>query len=265
MNFIKALLLTLLLTVIYYIPQSILVLLYKYANWNIDLFNPNFEIVWGLSSIIAYLLVFYFFWKPKPDYQTILEMKGLNLDLVPYLILIVIGYGFVAQPFWDYNRLIEYFQNSSFEPYIRSYDESKTKYIYSLISPLIIAPIFEELFFRKFLFSKLQKKYNLNISIIISSICFSIIHFEITGNLLPSFIFGITSSLIFFKTKKISYSILLHFFNNLCITLFNTSYGEPYFNWLDGLKYDITYWALFAFGILITVLGMKKITTAKNV
>jgi membrane protease YdiL (CAAX protease family) len=258
----KAFLLTLLATVVYYIPQAILVFLAKNTDWNINLFDPNFEIVWGLSYVMAYTLILYFFWKPKPNYPSILEMKGLNLDLIPYLMLIVIGYGFIGQPFWDYNRLIEYFQNSSFEPYTRSYNESNLKYAYSLISALIIAPIFEELFFRKFIFSKLKEKYNLNISIIISSICFAIIHFETISNLFPSFIFGIISCLIFFKTKKISYSILLHFFNNLRITLFNTSYGEPYFNWLDGLKYDITYWALFAFGILITILGIKKITTA---
>ena len=223
-----------------------------------------FNILWSLSSVMAYLLVFYLFWKPKPHYSNILEIDGLNSNLIPYLILIAIGLGFVGQPFWDYNRLIEYFQNSSFEPYKRSYGELNIEYLYSIFAALIIAPIFEELFFRKFLFSKLQENYQSYIAIIISSICFSAIHFETLGNLLPSFIFGIISCLIYFKTNKISYSILLHFINNLYISLSNTSYGEPYFNWLDGLKFDVVYWALFAFGILITALSVKKITTANK-
>jgi hypothetical protein len=42
-------------------------------------------------------------------------------------------------------------------------------------------------------------------------------------------------------------------------------YGEPFFNWVYGLNFDFMYWALAIFGILITVLGMKKITTANIV
>lgn len=241
-----------------------MVFLVKNTDWNINLFHPNFQIVWNLSSIMAYTLIFYFFWKPKPDFSTILEIKGLNLDLVPYLALIVIGYGFVGQPFWDYNRLIEYYQNSSLEPSTRSFRVPDLQYAYFLIGTLFVAPIFEELFFRKFLFLKLLEKYKLHWAITISSICFSAIHFETPGNLIPSLIFGLLSCLIYFKTKKISYSILLHFINNLCITLFNT-YGESFFNWLDNLKYDLFYWGLFIFGILIIILGMKKITTANKV
>ncbi|PKB44939.1 CAAX prenyl protease-like protein [Cellulophaga sp. RHA19] len=264
MKITKAILLTLLVTVVYYIPQVILALLVKYTNWDINLFNPMFDIVLSLSAVMAYLFVFYLFWKPKPHYSHILEINGLNYNLIPYLIISAIGLGFVGQPFWDYNRLIEYFQNSSFEPITRSYGELYFEYGYTMLSTLIIAPIFEELFYRKFLFSKLLEKYQLYLAIFISSLCFSAIHFETPGNLIPSFLFGITSCLIFFKTKKISYSILLHFINNLLVTLINTSYGELFFNWLDGLKYDVFYWTLFVFGILITILGAKKITTANN-
>ncbi|WP_181896417.1 CPBP family intramembrane glutamic endopeptidase [Seonamhaeicola aphaedonensis] len=229
-----------------------------------NLFNPNFELVWSLSSIIAYFLVFHFFWKPKPDYSTILEIKGLNLDLIPYLILVVIGYGFVGQPFWDCNRLIEYYQNSNIEPYTGGLRKLNLQYAYSLIRALVIAPILEEVFFRKFLFLKLLEKYKLFVAIIISSICFSAIHFETPNNLIPSLIFGVISCLIFFKTKNISYSILLHFLNNLCITLFNM-FGESYFNWLDNLKFNFVYWTLFVLGILTIILGMKKITTTNKV
>ncbi|CAM3298102.1 CPBP family intramembrane glutamic endopeptidase [Zobellia roscoffensis] len=264
MKITKAILLTLLVTVIYYIPQGILVLLVKYTNWDINLFNPMFDIVWSLSTVMAYLLVFYLFWKPKPHYSNILDTNGLNYNLIPFLILSAIGLGFVGQPFWDYNRLIEYFQNASFEPITRNYGELNFEYGYTMLSTLIIAPIFEELFYRKFLFSKLQEKYQLYLAIIISSVCFSAIHFETLSNLIPSFLFGIVSCLIYFKTKKISYSILLHFINNLFVTLINTRYGEPFFNWLDSLKYDVLYWALFTFGILITILGVKKITTANT-
>lgn len=264
MKIIKAFLLTLLATVVYYIPQAILVFLAKNTDWNINLFHPNFQMVWDLSRLMAYTLILYFFWKPKQDLSKILDTDEFDFNIIPYLVLIAIGLGFIGQPFWDYNQLIEYFENSSFEPNTRSFREFDLQYIYSLIGALVISPIFEEVFFRKFLFLKLLEKHKLYIAIIISSICFSAIHFETPANLIPSLIFGVISCLIYFKTKKISYSILLHFINNLCVTLFNL-YGESFFNWLDNLKYDLVYWALFIFGILITVLGMKKITTANKV
>ena len=263
MNILKAFSLTFLSIVVYYIPQAILVFLVKKTDWNIDLFNPNLELLWSLSSVIAYLLVFYLFWRPKPHYSNILDINGIDFKLFPYLLIIAIGYGFVGQPFWDYNRLMDYFQSSNFEPSPRAFHGFFLEYAYRCIKMLIIAPIFEELFFRKFLFSKLLEKYKFNIAIIISSLCFSAIHFETPSNLIPSLIFGLISALIYFKTKKISYSICLHFIINLSTILSNT-HGETYYGWLDGLKYDLVYWALFVFGILITVLGVKKITTANN-
>lgn len=246
-------------TVVYYIPQAILVFLAKYTELSIDLFNPNFQMVWNLSSVMAYLLIFYFFWKPKPDFSSFLDTDGLTIKRIGYLALIAVGLGLAGQPFWDYDRLIEYFQDSSFEPYTRQFGEIDLHYFYSLIGALVIAPIFEELFFREFLFSKLLEKNKLYIAIIISSICFSAIHFETIGNLIPSFTFGVVSCLTYFKTKKISYSILLHFINNLFATTTNI-YGESYYTWLDGLRYDLVYWLLFIVGVLVTILGIKKIT-----
>ena len=67
------------------------------------------------------------------------------------------------------------------------------------------------------------------------------------------------------KTKNILYTIILHFFANLT-WLSLLVYGEKFYEWIYELNYDFMYWSLFVFGILMTILGMKKIkTTANNV
>lgn len=258
MTIFKAIVLTLLATIIYYIPQAILVLLVKNYDANLTLFYPYFVLLAVPSAIISYVLVFYYFWKPKPVYSDILDIKGLDTKLFSYLFIIAIGYVFFGQPFSDYNRLITYFESSDFEPVPRVFRAFSLSDFYRHISILIIAPIFEELFFRKFLFSKLLENYKLYVALIVSSVCFSAIHFETPDNLIPTFVFGLISALIYYKTKKISYSILLHFFANVFVSLINF-YGETFLVWLNGLKFDFLYWALFIFGILLIVLGVKLI------
>lgn len=254
---------TILVTVVYYIPQATLVFLEMNTDWNINLHNPHFGLLWILSSVASYLLVFYYFWKPRPDYSKVFNLNGLNYNFIPYLLLVVIGLGLIGQPFVDFNDILDYYFKSEIKPHNNKFAGFNLYFIYFRISTLLIAPIFEELFFRKFLFSKLLEKNNLWYAIITSSICFSAIHFEQPSNLIPTFIYGVIACLIYYKTKNILYLVITHFLYNLS-SVMHFIYGEQFFDWVYGLNFDFIYWALFVFGILITALGMKKITTANN-
>jgi membrane protease YdiL (CAAX protease family) len=257
----KAILLTLFLMIIWYIPQLALVGLYKYTNLIGEGFKQHVYAVVILGSVISYLIIFYYYW--TPDLKTIFKLKKIDFGLIPYLVLIVAGLGFVNQPLYDFEEIIDYYRHSKIKPYTGSFLGFDSFFIYFRISSLLLAPIFEELFFRKFLFEKLMEKNKVFVAIIISSLCFSAIHFETPGSLISTFIFGVIACLIYLRTKNIWYTITIHFLNNLLSTLY-LIYGESFFGWLYGLNYSLMYWALFAFGILMTVLGMKKITTANN-
>lgn len=259
MNITKAILLTILLVVIFYIPQGILVLLYKKTDLFGDGIKDHFYSVVTLAYLIAYLVVLYFFWKPKPILKSVFDFNQLDLKLVPYLLLIVVGLEFAEQPFVDFHKIINYYKTSEIKPYSNNFTGINGFFIYYSISSLLIAPIFEELFFRKFLFAKLLEKNHLWTSILVSSLCFAAIHFETPSNLIPTLVFGIIACLVYFKTKNIVYTIVIHFFNNLISTLYSV-YGESFFKWVYGLEFGFIYWALFAFGILTTILSVKKIT-----
>ncbi|WP_408608259.1 CPBP family intramembrane glutamic endopeptidase [Aquimarina spinulae] len=190
-------------------------------------------------------------------------MKGIKPEFLLYLILIAIGLEFFDRPLFDFNKIYDYFSGTELKPFEFS-ESSNLSVLYRGISVLIIAPIFEEFFFRKFLFREVLKKHSLTLSILVSSICFSLIHLPSYRNLLPTFIFGIIACLIYNKTNNIFYTIILHFLTNLSWLLL-VSYGKSYYEWSYGLNYNFVYWLLFIFGIGLSYIGIKKITVANKV
>jgi len=157
-------------------------------------------------------------------------------------------------------KLLIFLQNNTIEPYRQS-EFLNISILYKAISAVIFAPIFEEFFFRKYMFSELLKKHSPSVSILISSILFSLIHLPSYRNLIPTFVFGVISSLIYMKTKNIFYPIILHFLSNLSWLLLGI-YGEQYYTWTFKLNFNTTYWMLFGLGIILIMLGLKKLTTA---
>lgn len=128
---------------------------------------------------------------------------------------------------------------------------------YTVISSLLIAPLIEELFYRKFLLDKLLKTNSATLSVMTSSLCFSIIHLETPNNLVPAFLGGIILGTIYLKTRRIGYCILLHFFINLIVIATNSMDNQN--NWLTGYNFDIMYWLLVGMGIIMILFGMKRI------
>ncbi len=83
----------------------------------------------------------------------------------------------------------------------------------NLIIISIIAPIFEELFFRKFLIDK-TLKYGARISVFLSALMFALFH----GNLSQffyAFLLGGFFAVVYIKTGNIIYPIILHMAANL--------------------------------------------------
>ncbi|WP_298266125.1 CPBP family intramembrane glutamic endopeptidase [uncultured Lutibacter sp.] len=230
--------------------------------------NENLIHYFGITSrvplILSYTTIFLLFFRTNFEWNNGIDnLKKLNLRIIFYILILTVGLEFFDRPFFDFSNIIDYLNGIELEPFEYS-ESSNISLIYRGITALILAPIFEELLFRKLIFTRLLKKYSLNISIITSSICFALIHLPGYRNLLPTFIFGIISCLIYYKTKNIYYSIILHFLTNLSWMLF-ANYGGVFYEWIIGLKFNFIYWALFGIGTLMTYFGLKKITTANTV
>ena len=260
MCIIKAFLHTILAFAFWTIIQLAILLPIKYLIGEPDDLTHIFGITEIVSIVGAFLLICLFFWKPNFDFKKAIKIENYNPRIYLYLPLIGIGLLLTNKPFWDFTKILECYQGiSPNDNYATS--NNNIALIYNLISTLLVAPIIEELFYRKFLLDKLSKKNKPILAIVVSSICFSIMHIETPNNLIPTFISGITLRIIYLKTKKIGYCIMLHFIVNLIIITTN-NIGTTYDNWLIGYNFNIIYWLLFGIGIIITLIGIKKITTA---
>jgi len=82
------------------------------------------------------------------------------------------------------------------------------------ISSVLIGPIFEEYFFRKQVLGQLLQRLSPFVAILISSALFAAGHWRI-DDLGSLFIWGIFYGIVYYKTKSVETSILLHSFSNL--------------------------------------------------
>ena len=86
--------------------------------------------------------------------------------------------------------------------------------IFSFIAIVIAAPILEELIFRGIILDGLLKRYSPAKSIIISSVLFGIVHLN-PWQFIGTLIIGLFLGWIYYKTKKLTLTIIIHFVNNL--------------------------------------------------
>lgn len=260
------------LTVILYLTEVILYAIFSYLLGDYDSFfeqygDSPFDNLQGISylisRIIAYFLIFSIIKEKNINWKKGFNYKHYKIFIIFVLVIVVFGLQLINSTLFQIDKIISYFflNNDTVDNY--HFDGFGLELVYRSIAVIALSPIFEELFFRKILFTKLKEKYSLKTSLIISSICFALVHIDAPKNLIPTFFLGLISALIYQKTNKIGYSILLHLFYNL-YWFAMVVIGEQYLNWVFNLQFNYIYWLLFLLGIILTYTGMKKITSANN-
>ncbi len=118
--------------------------------------------------------------------------------------------------------------------------------IFSIVHGVILAPVFEEIFFRGLILSQLLKTHTPIIAIGTSALLFSVAHMQVEG-VFAIFVSGVLFSIIYCKTRSLSLVILLHSFSNLFQTFITTN------------KVDITntltivFLVIFVSGVLVFI------------
>ncbi|WP_295614424.1 CPBP family intramembrane glutamic endopeptidase [uncultured Methanobrevibacter sp.] len=139
----------------------------------------------------------------------------------------------------------------------------------NLIIISIIAPIFEELFFRKLLIDR-TIKYGATLSILLSAFIFALFH----GNLnqfFYAFLLGAFFAYVYTKTGKIIYTIILHAFVNFYGSVASTFFNLAKENIVHGITManigDITIIILYLTTlVIIWSVGLYTIfTNYKNI
>ncbi len=101
---------------------------------------------------------------------------------------------------------------------LKLFPQSGPLFYLTIFNATILAPILEEIIFRAGLLKNLMSKYSTTSSVIVSSIVFSLIHFqlEVFGAL---FVISLLISRLYIKTGTIIAPILFHIINNSIKTI----------------------------------------------
>ncbi len=98
--------------------------------------------------------------------------------------------------------------------------------IVGVLTMAIIAPIFEEMFFRGAIEGYLLRKWkNPRYAILVSALIFGIVHIN-PIQVLFAFLFGLILGEIYFRTKSLTAVIILHFINNAASVALMILYPE---------------------------------------
>ena len=92
--------------------------------------------------------------------------------------------------------------------------------IMRFLTLVVLAPFFEEVIFRWFLFHKLAVKSTPLKAMVLSSLVFGILHLE---NAIPTTMIGIVVCVVFMKYKSLFPCIVIHLFHNVLVFLFTHS------------------------------------------
>jgi len=132
-------------------------------------------------------------------------IKRPNLYL--YLMGVVIGILIVFNPtlgsisFFNVEDIIKYADSIMAKPVD----------VYVFLNVVILTPIFEELLFRRVIFSGLKSNYNTVTALFLSSLLFGVFHIDV----LEATVFGLWLGWIFLKTKDLLLCITVHSVCNL--------------------------------------------------
>lgn len=85
----------------------------------------------------------------------------------------------------------------------------------SIISAVILAPVYEEFLFRGIILNKWAEKWSNTRALFLSSLLFGLLH--IGAYIIPQIIGGLLYGMVYLKTKKLIYPIIMHALSNLLL------------------------------------------------
>ena len=153
----------------------------------------------------------------KVNYQHIIgSFKKIDFRLP--ILLAVLNYLFASSS----SSIILYnltfiFPNYALNQINKVYATTPLDYIFFAIAALIFAPIMEELFYRGIIFQKLAITKDPIKALAISASLFTLVHFR--SDVISLFVIGVTTAILYLKTKQIIAPIICHFVYNLIVMI----------------------------------------------
>lgn len=134
---------------------------------------------------------------------------------------------------------------------------------YVLVLSLLIAPIFEELVFRKYALTLLTKSFSPASSILISALVFGAYHLTLRQFLFGTML-GILFGLVYYRTGRIALTMLFHFVFN-AFGLVVEGFSMTFFEFLGPYAFLVSIPLFFFLGLYALITMIKKLYNRPDV
>ncbi|MTH54268.1 CPBP family intramembrane metalloprotease [Bacillus mangrovi] len=97
---------------------------------------------------------------------------------------------------------------------------AQTAVLIGFVSAAVISPIYEEIFYRGFIYKWIRMKWGISAGILISSIIFTIVHIPTYNTLPVNFVSGVIFAWVYEKSGSVWPGIIIHaLFNGIAVAL----------------------------------------------
>lgn len=150
------------------------------------------------------------------NFKEVVSVKEILIVVSTQLLLSIglssLGIGILAST--NINKALELINDSFGNP------TNNIDLVLWLITIVVLAPILEEIVFRRVLFKRLNKRLSFILSSVISSLIFGIAHESL--NILGAVVFGIACCVLYKKYNNLLVPIAVHLVNNLAGGIFSS-------------------------------------------
>ena len=176
------------------------------------IFSSSEGVLNYIVQIVTWIISIYpsYWYLKNSNYEKKEKKEKKKVDITKFILVVLVAFGLI----WGVQMLLEKLDNSSdISDLMNLSFNTPLESILCIVYIALLPAIFEELLFRKLVYSAL-KKYGKILAIIVSSVCFGLIHQNLSQGIF-AFLVGIIFCIVNEKTGTILSSMLLHFINNL--------------------------------------------------
>lgn len=193
--------------------SSVPVALFVAANFP-ESYTQNM-IYWSLFSFTAALLIV--IWLLKPDMQMEPHREASSIGGIIGWSIFGVFLAFIAQGLASSIEIYILGIDPGSENTMAIMDIARANALFILI-PAIIAPILEEIIFRKIVFGSFYKRMNFFLAALLSAFVFAVVHWDFE-HLLIYIAMGFVFAFLYVRTKRILVPILVHAGMNTLVVL----------------------------------------------
>lgn len=159
------------------------------------------------------------------------------------------------------NMVLEPFINLFPDNLVKMYETMSSLGDVMVLTSVFVAPIVEETLFRGILQNDFQKKYNVTLAVIFTSLIFGIVHLNFIQGI-SAFFTSLVLGFIYYQTRSLWAVIFLHFFNNASAQILFRLYPDmdSYLrSTKDMIGIDSVYWSIYGASCAVLIFAIFRI------